>query len=309
MEKFVVSYAPFARSTNDTNKMFLYISTVLILPAVFGAMFFGIQALFIILVSVASCYASEILYNLATKQKIGLRDTSSLVTGMILGLTMPVKMPLYIVGISGFVAVFITKMAFGGLGKNKLNPALVGRVFAGMFASYLSTNLFELTLKGEQLVSLSQGGTNTIANLLAGSAVGGIGTTSILLIAIGLVFLVYSDILDWKIPAIAVLAYLITGISVFGVENAIMNLCSGSFMFVAVYMMTDPNTSPNSLIGKVLYAAMFGALSAYIWSLGYLGEDTVFVVALFVGLFVPAMDRYLIFTHKPLGGYRNAHKN
>jgi Na+-translocating ferredoxin:NAD+ oxidoreductase RnfD subunit len=289
--------------------MFLYISTVLILPAVFGAMFFGIQALFIMLVSIASCYASEILYNLATKQKIGLRDTSSLVTGMILGLTMPVKMPLYIVGISGFVAVLITKMAFGGVGKNKLNPALVGRVFAGMFASYLSTNLFELTLKGEQLVSLSQGGTNTIANLLAGSAVGGIGTTSILLIAIGLVFLVYSDILDWKIPAIAVLAYLITGISVFGVENAIMNLCSGSFMFVAVYMMTDPNTSPNSLIGKVLYAAMFGALSAYIWSLGYLGEDTVFVVALFVGLFVPAMDRYLIFTHKPLGGYRNAHKN
>ena len=46
MEKFVVSYAPFARSTNDTNKMFLYISTVLILPAVFGTMFFGIQALF-----------------------------------------------------------------------------------------------------------------------------------------------------------------------------------------------------------------------------------------------------------------------
>ena len=309
MEKFVVSYSPFARSSNDTNKMFLYLSTVLILPAVFGAMFFGIQALFIMLVSIASCYASEVLYNLATKQKIGLRDTSSLVTGMILGLTMPVKMPLYIVGISGFVAVFITNMAFGGLGKNKLNPALIGRVFAGVFSSYLSTNLFELTLKGEQMVSLSQGGTNTIANLLAGSGVGGIGTTSILLIAIGLVFLVYSDVLDWKIPAISVLAYIITGISVFGVENTILNLCSGSFMFVAVFMMTDPNTSPNSLIGKVLYSAMFGALSAFVWSLGYLGEDTVFVVALFVGLFVPAMDRYLIFTHKPLGGYRNAHKN
>ena len=58
MEKFVVSYAPFARSTNDTNKMFLYISTVLVLPAVFGAMFFGIQALFVLLVIGRGCAVS-----------------------------------------------------------------------------------------------------------------------------------------------------------------------------------------------------------------------------------------------------------
>ena len=309
MEKFVVSYAPFARSNNDTNKMFLYVSTVLVLPAVFGAMFFGMQALFVLLVSVLTSFASEILYNLLLNKKVGVKNASSLVTGLILGLTMPVKMPLFIVGISAFFAVFITKMAFGGLGKNKFNPALVGRVFAGMFSSYLSTNLYSLTLKGEELISLSQGGTNTIANLLSGSAVGGIGTTSILLIAIGLVFLIYSDILDWKIPAVSVVSYVIAGIAVFGVENTVLNLCSGSFFFVAVFMMTDPNTSPNSLIGKILYSVMFGALSAIVWNMGYLGEDTVFVVALFVNLFVPVMDRYLIFTHKPLGGYRNAHKN
>jgi len=309
MEKFVVSYSPFARSNNDTNKMFLYLSTVLILPAVFGAMFFGIQALFVLLVSIGASFISEILYNLIIKKKVDIKNVSSLVTGLILGLTMPVKMPLYIVALSAFVAVFITKMAFGGLGKNKFNPALVGRVFAGMFSSYLATNLYELTIKGEQMISLSQGGTNTIANLLSGSAVGGIGTTSVLLIAIGLVFLVYSDVLDWKIPAISVLAYLACGISVFGVENAVLNLCSGSFLFVAVYMMTDPNTSPNSLIGKVIYSVMFGVLSALVWDMGYLGEDTIFVVALFVNLFVPAMDKYLIFRHKPLGGYRNAHKN
>ena len=309
MEKFVVSYAPFARSNNDTNKMFLYVSTVLILPAVFGAMFFGVQALFVLLVSIVSSFVSEILYNLAIKKKADIKNLSSLVTGLILGLTMPVKMPLYIVGLSAFFAVFVVKMAFGGLGKNKFNPALVGRVFAGMFSSYLATNLYQLTLKGEEMISLSQGGTNTISNLLAGSGVGGIGTTSILLIAVGLIFLVYSDILDWKIPAIAVLAYVVCGISVFGVENAILNLCSGSFLFVAVFMMTDPNTSPNSLIGKVIYSVMFGVLSAIVWDMGYLGEDTVFVVALFVNLFVPAMDKYLIFTHKPLGGYRNAHKN
>ena len=121
--------------------------------------------------------------------------------------------------------------------------------------------------------------------------------------------MIYSDVLDWKIPVVSILSYFVVAYFTVGVEPAVLNLFSGSFVFVSVFMMTDPNTSPNSVIGKVVYSVAFGALSAFVWNLGYLGEDTVFVVALFVGLFVPAMDRYLIFTHKPLGGYRNAHKN
>lgn len=309
MDKFVVSYAPFARSDNDTNKMFLYIACVLILPAIYGMMFFGVQALFVILVSLIACIISEMFYNFLTKGLMSVQGASTIVTGLILGLTMPVNMPLGVVGLSAFIAVFITKMAFGGLGKNKLNPALVGRLFAGFFSSFMATNFYSLVHKGEVLVSLSQGGTNTITNLLAGNAVGGIGTTSILLILIGLAFLIYSEVLDWKIPTLAILSYLFAAVSVAGVESAVLNLCSGSFVFVACFMMTDPNTSPNSFIGKVVYSVAFGALSAVVWNLGYLGEDTVFVEALIVNLFVPALDKYLIFNHKPLGGYRNAHKN
>ena len=309
MDKFVVSYAPFVRSSNDANKMFLYVSAVLILPAIYGMMFFGFQSLLIVLISVLSAFLSEMLYNFIIKKKFKVENMSVLVTGLTLSLTMPVKMPLYIVGISAFVAVFITKMAFGGLGKNKFNPALVGRVFAGVFSSYLAVNLYELTFKGETLVSLSKGGTNSLLNLIIGNAIGGIGTTSIILILAGLIFLIYSDVLDWKIPVLAILSYLFVGIALAGVEKSMLNICSGSFVFVAVFMMTDPNTSPNSLLGKIVYSVMFGGLSAYVWHLGFLAEDTVFVVALFVNLFVPAMDKYLIFNQKPLGGYRNAHKN
>lgn len=309
MDKFIVSYSPFVRSDNDTNKMFLSVCCVLLLPAIYGFMFFGLNAFFVVALSVGACVASELLYNLFTQKRFFISDASCLVTGIILGLTMPVKMPLLVVGVSGFVAVFVAKLAFGGLGKNKLNPALVGRVFAGMFASYITTNLYELAYKGEQLVSLSKGGTNTIINLITGNGVGGVGTTSILLIVIGLAFLIYSDVLDWKIPVVSILSYFVVAYVTVGVELAVLNLFSGSFIFVSVFMMTDPNTSPNSVLGKVIYSAAFGALSALVWKLGYLGEDTVFVVALFVNLFVPAMDKYLIFNHKPLGGYRNAHKN
>ena len=92
-----------------------------------------------------------------------------------------------------------------------------------------------------------------------------------------------------------------------GIENAVLNILSGSFLFVAVFMMTDPNTSPNTFLGILLYSILFGGLSALVWNMGKLGEDTVFAVALFVDMLVPFMDKYLVVKQKPLGGYRNAH--
>ena len=88
-----------------------------------------------------------------------------------------------------------------------------------------------------------------------------------------------------------------------------VNLFSGSFIFVSIFMITDPNSSPNTFFGKLVYSIAFGALSSLVWDMGFLGENTVFVVALFVNMFVPLMDKYLIIRPRTLGGFRNAHKN
>lgn len=307
MDKFVVSYSPFARSSNDINKMFIYTAISLLLPTIFGCVFFGYTSIFVVLTSVAVCFLSECLFNVITAHKFRVTDLSFLVTGLIMGLTLPVKMPIYIVAVSAFVADFIAKMVFGGLGKNKFNPALVGRLFAGIFASTISTNLYALSLKGEELVSLSAGGENTIIGLLKGEAVGGIGTTCAIIILIAYVFLVYMSVIDWKIPLISFISYFIVAFLLNGVESAILNILSGSFLFVSVFMMTDPNTSPNTFLGKLLYSILFGGLSALVWKMGKIGEDTVFAVALFVDMLVPFMDKYLVVKQKPLGGYRYAH--
>lgn len=307
MDKFVVSYSPFARSSNDINKMFIYTAIMLLLPTVFGCAFFGYQSIFVVLMAVGVSFLSEYLFNAITVHVFKVSDLSFLVTGLILGVTLPVKMPLYIVAVSAFVAVFVAKMVFGGLGKNKFNPALVGRLIAGIFASTLSINLYTLTMNGEEYISLSAGGENSIVNLLTGNAVGGIGTTCIIIIAIAYVFLVYMSVIDWKIPLFSAVAYLVVSLAIGGIENAVLNILSGSFLFVAVFMMTDPNTSPNTFLGKLLYSILFGGLSALVWNMGKLGEDTVFAVALFVDMLVPFMDKYLVVKQKPLGGYRNAH--
>ena len=310
MERFVVSHAPFVHSGNDLNKMFLYVAVALIIPAIYGTMFFGIMSMVLIATAVATCFVSESLFNLITKKRFMVDDFSFFVTGLILALTMPVNMPWHFVLVGAFVASFITKMAFGGLGRNKFNPALVGRCLVGVISSKVASDFYLVTINGEPMVSLSLGGTNTLTNLLAGESVGGIGTTCIIVIVICYALLVYAGVVDFKIPLFATMAYFLTGLMMgTGLEVTVLNMFSGSFMFVAVFMMTDPNTSPNSFTGKFVFSVMFGVLSALAWSTGKLGENTIFAVALFMNMLVPFMDKYLVWKPLSLGGIRNASKN
>lgn len=309
MDKFVVSYAPFVRGPNDINKMFVYTSIILVFPLVYGCFFFGFMSLLLVLASVATCFLSEALFNVLTAKKFKVTDLSFLVSGLIMGLSMPVKMPIHIVIVSSFLANFVVKMLFGGLGKNKFNPAVVGRLFAGVLASGVAENLYDFTLNGEVYSSFTAGGENTILNLITGKSIGGIGTTCVIIMIIAYAFLVYMSVIDWKIPLLSVLSYFVVSYLLCGMEQAVLNLFSGSFLFACVFMMTDPNTSASTFLGKVAYSIIFGALSAWLWNIGLMGEDTIFVAVLIVNVLVPFMDRYLFIRQKPLGGYRYAHKN
>lgn len=308
MDRFVVLNAPFVHSGNDVNKMFLYTSIALMVPAIFGMMFFGFQALFLLLISLATCLISEMFFNFIKSKKFKVENFSFFVTGMILALTLPIKTPFYVVIASAFFSIFVVKQAFGGLGFNKFNPALCGRCFAGIIAPALASELYTFTLNEEVYSSLALGGTNTIYNLLSGQAVGGIGTTCTLFIAICGFLLIYAKVIDAKIPLIAILSYFVVGTMTVGYESAIMNMLSGSFIFICVFMLTDPNTSPDTLLGKVVYSVMFGAFSALVWNIGNLGENSLFVVALVVNILSPILDRYLSFKPISRGGYRNAYK-
>lgn len=308
MNKFVVMNSPFVHSGNDVNKMFIYTAVALMIPAVYGIIFFGIQAAFVIMISLATCLVSEMLFNLVSKKKFKVDNFSFFVTGLILALTLPVDVPFYVVIGSGFFSIFVVKQVFGGLGFNKFNPALCGRCLAGVIAPALASELYVFTLNEETYMSLTRGGENSITNLLSGQAVGGIGTTCIVLIFVCAFILAYTKVIDVKIPIIAVLSYFVVGTMSVGYENAIMNMFSGSFIFICVFMLTDPNTSPDTFLGKILYAILFGVLSALVWNNGSLGENSLFAVALAVNIVAPIFDKYLEIKPVARGGIRNAYK-
>ncbi len=308
MRKFVVSSYPFVHSKNDINKMFLYVSMSLVIPVIYGTLFFGINTLLITIASIISCFVAELLFNIINSKSYFVDDFSFFVTAMILALTMPVYVPIYVVMVSAFIAIFITKMVFGGLGKNKLNPALVGRCVAGVISQDLAVNAYNFYINGELYKSFTAGGTNSVYNLLMGQSIGGIGTTCILILLLCFIFLVYTGTVDFKIPLFSVLAYFVTGLLFCGIEQTVMNMLSGSFIFASIFIVTDPNTSPNSFVGKFIYSVLFGSLSAVLWHFGMLGENTIFAVALFVNFLAPVLDKYVRLRPIALGGFRNAYK-
>ena len=124
-----VSSSPHVRSKDTTGKIMLYVIIALLPTSLFGIYNFGIRALILILVTIASCVASEWIFNKIVHKKNSIDDLSAVVTGLLLALNLPASLPWWEAVIGGAFAIVIVKMMFGGLGQNFMNPALGARCF------------------------------------------------------------------------------------------------------------------------------------------------------------------------------------
>lgn len=125
-----ISPSPHAQTSTTVTRLMMHVIIALI-PAVLVALYyFGLGAAIVIATSIIGCVAVEYLisrYMLGQQPSIG--NLSAVLTGLLLALNLPSNLPVWTVLIGCVVAIGIGKMAFGGLGCNIFNPALVGRVF------------------------------------------------------------------------------------------------------------------------------------------------------------------------------------
>ena len=130
-----VSSSPHVRSKDTTSKIMLYVIMALLPTSLFGIYNFGIRALILILVTIASCVASEWIFNKIVHKKNSINDLSAVVTGLLLALNLPASLPWWEAVIGGVFAIVIVKMMFGGLGQNFMNPALGARFLTDRICS------------------------------------------------------------------------------------------------------------------------------------------------------------------------------
>ena len=112
-----VSSSPHVRSKDTTERIMLYVIIALLPTTLFGIYNFGYRALILILVTIASCVASEWIFNKIVHKKQTINDLSAVVTGLLLALNLPATLPWWEAVLGGVFAIVVVKCMFGGLGQ------------------------------------------------------------------------------------------------------------------------------------------------------------------------------------------------
>jgi len=314
-DKLIVSVSPHVMTSYGTRKIMLNV-IVALLPAVLASTYiFGLRALVIMLVSVASAVLFEHLWCLILKKESTITDLSACITGLLLGMTLPVSVPLYIPALGSFFAIIVAKSLFGGLGNNFINPALAGRAF--LLASYgvkmttwtrpefsgFKIDIDALTT-ATPLGILKETGeiTGSYLNLFLGNMAGSIGEVSAVALLIGFVYLLIKRV----ITPHATLSFILT-VGIFGyifgqngffTGDFIFSILSGGVFLGGIFMLTDYTTTPTTRKGNVVAGILAGLITIFIRAKGGLPEGGCYSI-LIVNILSPQIDK--IFHPKKYG--------
>lgn len=318
--KWVVSGAPHIHGSDSVTKIMWGVVIALIPAFLVSVYFFGLQALVLTLVTVASCLLFEFLINkFFFKRPCCLGDGSAMITGLLLALNLPSNLPLWMAIIGSLVAIGVAKWAYGGLGSNPFNPALVGRVFLLIsFPVAMTTWPLPHALFGGSAVTDAITGPTPLAiakealktgqtpeqimselpaysDMLFGNMAGSMGEISAIAILLGGIFMLCRRIITWHIPvAFLGSAFIFAGILWLADPTQFMDpvfhLLTGGIMLGAIFMATDMVTSPMTNKGKLIFGVGCGVLTILIRTFGAYPEGVSFAI-LIMNAFVPLINR------------------
>lgn len=313
-----VAPSPHVSNTDLTTRRMMFDVVLALVPALIMAVWlFQWYALAVVGLSVLSCLATEALCQRLRGKSIGsLGDGSAAVTGLILGLSLPWSAPFYIPMIAGMIAIGLGKAAFGGLGMNLFNPAMVGRAFVMLsFARELGAEAYvraESTLRvvteATPLTAAKQAGEaltglETIWPLFLGTINGSLGETSSLALLLGGLYLCLRRSAAWEIPASVLGATFLLGsiAHLSGLSNVsgLAHLFAGSAIFTAFFIATDPCSSPLTFRGKVIFGLGVGFFIILLRVFSGYPAGAMFAI-LIMNATVPIINRLTI--PAPVGG-------
>ncbi|MBP5242252.1 MAG: RnfABCDGE type electron transport complex subunit D [Clostridia bacterium] len=313
MQNILTASASPHKKTSQTTKRIMADVFIALLPAaVMGCVYFGYQAIIVLVLSLAACVATEFVWQFACRVKwkdmLKQFDGTSLVTGLLLAMCFNSSTPWYVVILSAVFAIGVVKMLFGGTGKNVVNPAIAGRVFAliafqrVMTAGYVLPNftpesIASVTTGATPLTGLLNGetaGMPLLWQMFLGVGMSGtIGETCKLALVAGYIYLVVRRVLDWKWPLITIIVCGLTHVALNGFDFGVFlpYTLSGGLFLGAIFMPTDYVTSPKTQLGCIVYYIILGAVIAVLRQATQM--EVVSFAILLMNLVVPLIDRFI----------------
>lgn len=274
---------------------------------------YGIHALLMIATALGTSIVVEVLWALFYKKNIWKHLNTSFpwVTALLYVSMMGVNKPLYVIFIGSFIAIFIGKLVFGGFGHNIFNPAGVGRAVSVLsFGGFITDKFADVVtgatpnqvmetlgwvIKDPAVVTKYLDQFGGLWSLATGGYVGGLGETNTLLILAVGIYLAVRKIIDWRVPVVFLgslfaFASILAAMKGMGIWYPVFHMVTGGAMFGAVFMMTDPVTSPTSIPGRILFAFGCAVLVFLIRIKGSLPEGVIRSI-LFMNMMTPLIDR------------------
>ena len=198
-----LSVSPHIHSGRSTAGIMRDVVISLVPAAIAGTVIFGLRALLVIAVCVASCVLLEAIFNKITKKDQTIGDFSAAVTGLLLALNLPANVPLWQCVIGSAFAIIIVKCLFGGIGCNPVNPAITARVFMlvsfGSMTVQAYPTIVDTVAGATPLPSIAEGKVPDMMDLFLGLTGGAIGETCALALLVGFIYLLVRRVITWHI--------------------------------------------------------------------------------------------------------------
>ncbi|MFC1873617.1 RnfABCDGE type electron transport complex subunit D [Chloroflexota bacterium] len=303
-----ISSSPYLRAGLYVPRLMLF-TIIALLPAIGGAIYFyGYSALSVISVSVITALLTEYLVK-KLRGRPFIMDGSAPLIGLLIALTLPPRMELWIVVCGTIFAIAIVKEAFGGLGHYIFSPVMGARVFLEVsFISQFSNWVKPMGFTDNIVIAdtpLAQtfiwSGTKFALynDMFFGNLPGSIGEVSALLILIGGILLLTFRLINWRVPlafigTVALFTWLLG-------EDPLFHILAGGLLLAAFFISTDPTTSPITHRGRILFAIGCGVFTVIIRQFA-VAQEGVYYAVLLMNSVVPLIDRFI--RPKPRGVQR-----
>lgn len=311
VDQLLVTSSPHTFSKTTTQKIMLDVIIALLPATILSVVFFGLNALLIVLTCVASSVLFEWIFQRICKKNTTIEDLSAVVTGLLLALNLPAanyKDIWWPCVVGSLIAVVVVKGLFGGLGKNFANPAITARIILVIAFSSVGTVVHpvisDITSGATPLGVLggSEGTLPSLLDMLLGVRSGALGETSVLALLIGGIYLLCRRVITWHAPVgFIATVFILAFLTKLDLNYALYQMLSGGLFIGAFFMATDYVTTPSRPLGRLIFGIGCGLITIAIRIWGSYPEGVSFSI-LFMNILTPYIDR--LTEKRPFGGIR-----
>ena len=277
-----LSFTPYIRTEVDIRSVMKDVIISLIPAIVAASLVYGAKALLVIVTSIFSAVVTEKLFSIIfLNDKDSAHDLSAVITGILMALTLAPLTSLPVVAFGAAMAIIFGKLMYGGIGKNVLNPAVVGREFMTVFfPAAMSSGTIWFSQEALRLskinffVNFQKTPIMSYLDELLLTSSGSLGSYSAFALILGGLYLLLKNRISWHIP---VTLFATSFIAAMVLKDGI-SVSTGGLLLTGIFMATDMPTSPSFAGGKIYYGIMLGVVIALLSVLGVKNETLSYVL-------------------------------